>query len=119
MVSIQMAIIRPDWTLIFCDHNVMIFFHVMRLSRSCVPSDFQPGSMVSPIFPYYPLSVSTKLYFSVLAQLWERMWSDTHGPVYSLEPDRFNTSLEAWRQQMIDSALSVPIFLQVKDNQRV
>jgi hypothetical protein len=111
MVSIQMAIVRPDWTSIFCDHNVMIFFHVMRLKRSCVPSDFWPGSMVSHIFSYYLLSVSTKLYFSLLAQLWERMWSNTHSSVYSLKPDCFNTSLEAWRRQMIDSELSVPIFL--------
>ena len=30
-ISIQMAFIRPDWTLIFADHNVMISFQGMRL----------------------------------------------------------------------------------------
>jgi len=46
-ISIQLAFIRPDWTLIFTDHNVMISFHIMRLRLPCKESDFQPSSKVS------------------------------------------------------------------------
>lgn len=46
VVSIQMAFSRPDWTLIFADHNVMITFHIMRLRRPLTASDFKPGSNV-------------------------------------------------------------------------
>ena len=46
-ISIQMAFICPDWTLIFADHNVMISFHVMRLRWPCMEEDFCPGSKVS------------------------------------------------------------------------
>lgn len=45
-ISIQLAFIRPDWTLIFADHNVMISFHIMQLRRPCTPSDLRPGSKV-------------------------------------------------------------------------
>jgi hypothetical protein len=45
-VSIQAAFIRPDWTLIFVDHNVMISFHVMALRNVCTAADLKPTSKV-------------------------------------------------------------------------
>ncbi|KAJ8088642.1 hypothetical protein PM082_013885 [Marasmius tenuissimus] len=45
-LSIQAAFIRPDWTLLFCDHNVQIVFHVMRLRRDCEERDFDANSTV-------------------------------------------------------------------------
>lgn len=52
-------------------------------------------------------------------QLWGLMWSNTHGPVYSLEPNRFLVSLDTWRRSIVDQKSSCPIFLQVKNNQLV
>lgn len=46
-ITIQMAFRRPDWTLIFADHNSMITFHIMHVKRHCAAVDFQPGSQVS------------------------------------------------------------------------
>lgn len=45
-ITIQMAFVRPDWTLIFADHNSMITFHLMRLRRPFTASEFRPGSKV-------------------------------------------------------------------------
>ena len=52
-ISIQLAFIRPDWTLIFADHNVMISFHIMYLRFPCQASDFDPGSKVLSIYISY------------------------------------------------------------------
>jgi hypothetical protein len=112
-ISIQLAFIRPDWTLIFADHNVMISFHVMHLRQPCKEEDFYPGSRAS---------FQNFCKFSVLTlkmQLWLRLWSDTHGPVHELEPARYAATLETWRARSISMETDVPIFLEVKDNQRV
>lgn len=45
-VSIQAAFIRPEWTLIFIDHNVMITFHVMLLRNVPDAGALKPGSQV-------------------------------------------------------------------------
>lgn len=45
VISIQAAFVRPQWTLVFVDHNVMIQFHLM-LSQSFLPSHLDPGSKV-------------------------------------------------------------------------
>jgi hypothetical protein len=47
MVSIQAAFRRPDWTLIFVDHNVMITFHIMHFRQYPPIHYFQPGIAVS------------------------------------------------------------------------
>lgn len=46
VISIQAAFIRPDYTLVFADHNVMIQFHLMRVTDSFVPADLNPHSNV-------------------------------------------------------------------------
>ncbi|PPR05449.1 hypothetical protein CVT24_007466 [Panaeolus cyanescens] len=43
-LSIQAAFIRPDWTLVFCDHNVMITFHIFELATPFQCSLFNVGS---------------------------------------------------------------------------
>ncbi|KAF5348274.1 hypothetical protein D9756_010448 [Leucocoprinus leucothites] len=100
LVSIQAAFVRPDWTLIFCDHNVMITFHVMAIRRSIDSSDFEPDS---PLWPY--------------------LWSNSHGPVSYLEAEAsvFEENLGAWRERRryINPADNTPIFLEIKDNQLV
>ncbi|KAK1225463.1 fatty acid synthase alpha subunit Lsd1, partial [Marasmius sp. AFHP31] len=62
LITIQAAFIRPDWTLIFCDHNVMSTFHIMKLGHPCNQSDVSPGG-------------------TILEIQWRYIWSSTHGPV--------------------------------------
>lgn len=50
LISIQAAFIRPKWTLVFVDHNVMIQFHVMQASHTFEPSQLAPGSSVCIYF---------------------------------------------------------------------
>ncbi|KAJ7017454.1 hypothetical protein C8F04DRAFT_1156071, partial [Mycena alexandri] len=73
VISIQAAFVRPQWTLVFVDHNVMIQFHLM-LSQSFLPSHLDPGS-----------------------KIWPYLWSRTHGPVYHQEPTATLKRLETWR----------------------
>lgn len=54
-ISIQAAFIRPDWTLVFVDHNVMITFHLMQVSESFSPADLDPGSIVACSFLAFAL----------------------------------------------------------------
>ncbi|KAJ7754054.1 hypothetical protein B0H16DRAFT_1833154 [Mycena metata] len=63
LISIQAAFVRPEWTLVFVNHNVMIQFQLMQVSESFLPSDLTPTS-----------------------KIWPRLWIRTHGPVYHLEP---------------------------------
>jgi hypothetical protein len=46
VISIQAALIHPDYTLVFADHNVMIQFHLMRVADSFVAADLNPHSKV-------------------------------------------------------------------------
>ncbi|KAJ7234501.1 hypothetical protein B0H12DRAFT_1142729 [Mycena haematopus] len=96
LISIQAAFIRPNWTLVFCDHNVMITFHVMRLRPNFRPEFLQPGS-----------------------QLWPALWSKTHGPVYCHEPDTTVKVLNEWRRRMIEANVTTPIFFIMKASQDV
>jgi len=50
--SIQAAFMRPDWTLLFLDHNVMIQFHIMRLRGPFSPQNIKPESAVSNTIKY-------------------------------------------------------------------
>lgn len=47
MITIQMAFIRPDWTLVFVDHQCMMAYHVMWLITPCCAQDFVVDSKVS------------------------------------------------------------------------
>ncbi|KAF8954277.1 hypothetical protein BDZ97DRAFT_2081817 [Flammula alnicola] len=95
-LSMQAAFVRPDWTLVFVDHNVMITFHIMALQRTIRRSDLEPGS-----------------------PLWPSLWSATHGPVHSSEPIQALKVLDRWRQVSLVSQNSTAIFLAVKSNQKV
>ncbi|KAK1236062.1 fatty acid synthase alpha subunit Lsd1 [Marasmius sp. AFHP31] len=76
LVSIQAAFIRPDWTLLFCDHNVQITFHVMRTRRVYTGEHLQPGS-----------------------ELWLYLWSQSHGLVPHLEPVAHGHVLDKFRNK--------------------
>ncbi|KAF7965872.1 hypothetical protein HWV62_41174 [Athelia sp. TMB] len=95
-ITIQMAFRRPDWTLVFADHNSMITFHIMHVKRCCVESDFKPCS-----------------------QMWRHIWSHTHGPDPTQEPKAFNSVLQKWRESMCSSTQRTPIVVEVRNNQRV
>ncbi|KAJ7467278.1 hypothetical protein B0H11DRAFT_2197385 [Mycena galericulata] len=75
-ISIQAAFIRPEYTFIFSDHNVMITFHLMQLAPSFFPVHLAPGSAV-----------------------WPALWSHTHGPVYSQEPQATLEALSSWQAE--------------------
>ncbi|KAJ7180197.1 hypothetical protein C8R43DRAFT_941880 [Mycena crocata] len=99
IISIQAAFIRPDWTLIFVDHNVMIQLHLMQMSSTFTSADMAPGSPV-----------------------WERLWNANHGPVYSQEPDATLQALADWRRKIVRSrakSKNKPIFASIKDTQTV
>ncbi|KAJ7845732.1 hypothetical protein B0H14DRAFT_2584555 [Mycena olivaceomarginata] len=66
--------------LVFADHNVMIQFHLMRVTDSFVPADLNPHS-----------------------NIWPALWSSTHGPVYSLEPVETVQAINDWRQKICDN----------------
>ncbi|KAJ7754068.1 hypothetical protein B0H16DRAFT_1833192 [Mycena metata] len=53
LISIQAAFVRPEWTLVFVDHNVMIQFQLMQVSESFLPSDLTPTSKVI-FYLFYP-----------------------------------------------------------------
>ncbi|KAF9548078.1 hypothetical protein CPC08DRAFT_769318 [Agrocybe pediades] len=94
LVSIQAAFIKPDMTLVFVDHNVMITFYIMALRRVCRKDDFTVGS-----------------------SLWPYLWSPSHGPVYSLEPNDMMSTLERWKERTIKKRSMNSIFLEVKSEQ--
>ncbi|KAJ7359970.1 hypothetical protein DFH08DRAFT_801726 [Mycena albidolilacea] len=96
LISLQAAFVRPEWTLVFVDHNVMIQFHLMQVSASFLPSHLEPGS-----------------------KIWSRLWSRTHGPVYHQEPQATLECLEAWRSDIIDTRDSRAIFQAIKTTQTV
>ncbi|KAJ7136324.1 hypothetical protein C8R43DRAFT_1132482 [Mycena crocata] len=97
VISIQAAFIRPKWTLIFCDHNSLIQFHLMRAGSTFIPSHMEPGSSI-----------------------WSSLWSATHGPVYSQEPVATLKALDDWRSEIVRSGLTfTPIFLSIKFTQTV
>ncbi|KAK7015890.1 fatty acid synthase alpha subunit Lsd1 [Paramarasmius palmivorus] len=96
-ITIQAAFIRPDWTLIFVDHQVFITFHVMRLRQPCSANDF---AQCSP--------------------LWHRLWSAQHGPVYSSEPEKTLAVLDAFRNEVQESSLDyTPVWKVMKERQDV
>ncbi|KAJ7439172.1 hypothetical protein B0H11DRAFT_2205856 [Mycena galericulata] len=96
-ISIQAAFIRPEYTFIFSDHNVMITFHLMQLAPSFFPVHLAPGSAV-----------------------WPALWSHTHGPVYSQEPQATLEALSSWRAEVLRHPFdSTPIFASVKATQTV
>lgn len=39
-ITIAAAFIRPQWTLVFIDHQCFMTFHILRLCRACTPHDF-------------------------------------------------------------------------------
>lgn len=47
LITIQLAFIRPDHTLIFVDHNALLSFHIIRRRQSCLSTDFSSNSQVS------------------------------------------------------------------------
>ncbi|KAJ7479662.1 hypothetical protein FB451DRAFT_1239519 [Mycena latifolia] len=94
LVSIQAAFIRPKWTLIFVDHNVFMTFHLMQARRPFIPEHLKSGS-----------------------PLWSALWSKTHGPVYSQEPDATVVALEAWRRKMLETSEMAPIFVSMRAHQ--
>ncbi|KAL1749669.1 hypothetical protein FB107DRAFT_280447, partial [Schizophyllum commune] len=73
LVSILATFERPEWSLAFVDHNVMLTMHVMRLRKAPSQDDVSPGGSV-----------------------WARMWSASHGPVPHLEPDAAAKGLDKW-----------------------
>ncbi|KAF8157785.1 hypothetical protein BJ912DRAFT_1070069 [Pholiota molesta] len=97
LLSVQLAFVRPDWTLIMVDHNVLIQFHVMRLRRVCTADDFVTGSPV-----------------------WLRIWSATHGPVHSSQPQLAEDALKEWRCSVLAAPFDdEPIYLTIKRRQDI
>ncbi|KAL0567247.1 fatty acid synthase alpha subunit Lsd1 [Marasmius crinis-equi] len=94
-ISIQAAFVRPQWTLLFVDHQVFITFHVMRLWRCGTAKDLKPGS----------------------EQLYARLWSRSHGPVFSSEPSAALDALEAFRAEIVAESNSDPIWVVMKHRQ--
>ncbi|KAJ6556765.1 hypothetical protein DFH09DRAFT_1164444 [Mycena vulgaris] len=102
IISIQAAFIRPKWTLVFVDHNVLITFHLMQASPAFLPSHIEPGST---------------------SKIWSALWSSTHGPVYSQEADAMLHALRDWRSRISKQSDGqqnfTPIFLSIKGTQSV
>ncbi|KAJ7490481.1 hypothetical protein FB451DRAFT_1361348 [Mycena latifolia] len=96
VISIQAAFIQPIWTLVFADHNVIIQFHLMQFSGNFVPGDIHPGSSI-----------------------WPDLWSHTHGPVYSQEPEATLSALESWHQRIIRENDFTAIYESMKSTQTV
>ncbi|KAL0566426.1 fatty acid synthase alpha subunit Lsd1 [Marasmius crinis-equi] len=76
LISIQAAFVRPKYTLVFCDHNVQMVFHVMLMKR-CQQLDFEVGS-----------------------EVWPYLWSMSHGPDPYIEISQWRGIMEAFRSQM-------------------
>ncbi|KAJ6550601.1 hypothetical protein DFH09DRAFT_1168577 [Mycena vulgaris] len=86
----------------FVDHNVLITFHLMQASPAFLPSHIEPGST---------------------SKIWSALWSSTHGPVYSQEPDATLRALRDWRSRISKQSDGqqnfTPIFLSIKGTQSV
>ncbi|KAJ7114397.1 hypothetical protein C8R44DRAFT_881241 [Mycena epipterygia] len=97
-ISIQAAFIRPNWTLVFVDHNMMISFHLMQMSDSFSREDLNPASFIR-----------------------SSLWSRSHGPVYNLEPAATLRALDDWRPQILTGSPgdNTPIFTLIKADQTV
>jgi hypothetical protein len=113
-ISIQAAFVSPEWTWIFVDHNVMITFHVMALRVPCTNSDLQPGSKVS--INHSRLNQRIIIFFY---KIWPCVWSATHGPSLVVEKALAEEGLDRWRLSRINDEDPTPIFLSVKNNQKV
>ncbi|KAJ7035751.1 hypothetical protein C8F04DRAFT_1341690 [Mycena alexandri] len=97
LISIQAAFIRPEYTLLFVDHNVMIQFHLMQTRAAFTSRDLVPTS-----------------------EFWSCLWSGNHGPVYSLEPEATLRAIDEWRLRILahpDDLTS--IFMAMKEDQSV
>ncbi|THV04077.1 hypothetical protein K435DRAFT_791264 [Dendrothele bispora CBS 962.96] len=96
LVSIQAAFVRPDWTLLFVDHQCFITFHIFRLRQRCTGEDFEVESL-----------------------LWKRVWSRHHGPVYSTQPQLTLSVLDEFRKRICDQPFVdyTPIWQVMKDRQ--
>ncbi|KAL0577042.1 fatty acid synthase alpha subunit Lsd1 [Marasmius crinis-equi] len=93
LLSIQAAIVRPEWTLVFCDHNVQITFHVMKLKKICEEKDFQ---------------------------LWPFLWSVGHGPDAFRERALAEAGWEEWRKSVTRQKKGVKsAYLAIKSNAKV
>ncbi|KAJ6550765.1 hypothetical protein DFH09DRAFT_1168280 [Mycena vulgaris] len=86
----------------FVNHNVLITFHLMQASPASLPSHIEPGST---------------------SKIWSALWSSTHGPVYSQEPDAPLRALRDWRSRISKQSDGqqnfTPIFLSIKGTQSV
>ncbi|KAJ7792707.1 hypothetical protein B0H14DRAFT_3562596 [Mycena olivaceomarginata] len=51
--------------------------------------------------------------------IWSALWSQSHGPVYRLEPVETLTALDNWRQEMIKTKDMTSIFVKMKSRQDV
>ncbi|KAJ7716845.1 hypothetical protein B0H16DRAFT_1800606 [Mycena metata] len=97
VISIQAAFIRPEHTLIFCDHNVMIQFHFMQMPPKFSAQDLDPAS-----------------------SFWPHLWSRNHGPVYSQEPEATLRTLDDWRARiLLDRGNLGSIYIIMKTDQSV
>ncbi|PPQ78998.1 hypothetical protein CVT24_012655 [Panaeolus cyanescens] len=103
-ISIQAAFIRPDWTLVFCDHNVMISFHIMELQH-----------------------VSSHTTLSPASEIWPFLWSSSHGPTVVEEKSYFEDVVNAWKAWILKASerpkqryqSMIPIYLVLKDKQQI
>ncbi|KAJ7106431.1 hypothetical protein C8R43DRAFT_1140555 [Mycena crocata] len=95
-ITIQAAFIRPNYTLLFVDHNSMIQLHVMQMPERFTPDALQPGS-----------------------EFWHVLWSRSHGPVYSQEPEATMEALNDWRVRMSRDFDKIPISACMKADQTV
>ncbi|KAL0574419.1 fatty acid synthase alpha subunit Lsd1 [Marasmius crinis-equi] len=77
LISIQAAIVRPDYTFVFCDHNNGMVFHVMLMKRRCTVEDFKVGS-----------------------EVWPYLWSKSHGPDAKIERNEWSSSMENFRAKI-------------------
>ncbi|KAJ7140364.1 hypothetical protein C8R46DRAFT_1320212 [Mycena filopes] len=87
------AFIRPKFTLVFCDHTVMMQLHVMQIHTS------PQGNMTlgSPI--------------------WNVVWNAKHGPVYHQELEATLAALARWRDDTRKHKSTTTIFAAIKTAQ--
>ncbi|KAF8187043.1 hypothetical protein K438DRAFT_1973222 [Mycena galopus ATCC 62051] len=97
LISIQAAFIRPKYTLVFINHNILIQFHLMQMPPDFTSHDLNPASEV---------------FLAIL-------WSVKHGPVYSQEPEATMRVINDWRARMIAKNDMSLIFMAMKSEQTV
>ncbi|KAJ7135085.1 hypothetical protein C8R46DRAFT_1325842 [Mycena filopes] len=93
IISIQAAFIRPKFTLVFCDHTVMMQLHVMQI-RTSPQGNMTPGSPI-----------------------WNVVWNAKHGPVYHQEPEATLAALARWRDDTRKHKSTTTIFAAIKTAQ--